>query len=155
MAMTTNIQDRLVELNIEIPKPVVPLGSYTPAVQSGNLVYVSGQLPMQDGKLIYKGHLGEDISIEQGYEAARLCAINAISAVTTVEGDLDKIKRIVKLNGYVMSSPDFYDQPKVINGASELLFDVFGDIGIHSRAAVGVSNLPLGSCVELDLIVEV
>ncbi len=155
MAMTTNISDRLVELNIQIPKPVIPLGSYTPALISGNHIYVSGQLPLQNGSLIYKGRVGDEITIEQGYEAARLAAINALSAISTIIDNLDRIKKIVKLNGYVMSSPDFFDQPKVINGASELLFDVFGDIGVHSRAAVGVSNLPMQSCVEIDLIAEI
>ncbi|HSG32805.1 MAG TPA: RidA family protein [Thermodesulfobacteriota bacterium] len=153
--MTTNISDRLVELNIQIPKPVIPLGSYTPALISGNHIYVSGQLPLQNGSLIYKGRVGDEITIEQGYEAARLAAINALSAISTIIDNLDRIKKIVKLNGYVMSSPDFFDQPKVINGASELLFDVFGDIGVHSRAAVGVSNLPMQSCVEIDLIAEI
>ncbi len=155
MTMTTNISDRLAELNIQIPEPVVPLGSYTPALLSGNNIYVSGQLPLQNGSLIYKGRVGDEISIEQGYEAARLAAINALSAISTIIDNLDRIKKIVKLNGYVMSSPDFFDQPKVINGASELLFDVFGDIGVHSRAAVGVSNLPMQSCVEIDLIAEI
>ena len=155
MTKTTDIEERLKQLNIEIPKPVVPLGSYTPAVLSGNHIYVSGQLPMQDGQLIYKGYVDKEVSIEEGYEAARLAAINALSAITTVIDDLGSIKKIVKLNGYVMSSLDFFDQPKVINGASELLFDIFGDTGIHSRAAVGVSNLPLGSPVELDLIAEI
>ncbi|NIP39708.1 MAG: RidA family protein [Candidatus Dadabacteria bacterium] len=155
MAKTTDIADRLKKLNIEIPKPVVPLGSYAPAVKTGNYVYVSGQLPMHDGKLVYKGRLGSEISLEQGYEAARLSAINALSAITTVIDDLGSIKKILKLTGYVMSAPDFFDQPKVINGASELLFDIFGDIGVHARSAVGVSNLPLQSCVELDLVSEI
>lgn len=155
MPKKKRIEQRLVELNIDIPKPVIPLGSYTPAVLSGSNVYVSGQLPIQNGEIIYKGSVCEQVSIEQAYKAARIAAINALSAMTTVLDDLNKIKRIVKLNGYVLSSPDFFDQPKVINGASDLFFDIFGEIGIHSRSAVGVSNLPMQSCVELDLIAEI
>ena len=155
MEKIKKIEERLLELNIEIPKPIIPLGSYIPAVISGNYVYISGQLPIQGGQLIYKGRVGDDLSIEQGYEAARIAAINAISAITTVIDDLNRIKKIVKLNGYVASSENFFDQPKVINGASELLFDIFGEKGIHTRSAVGVANLPMQSCVELDLIVEI
>jgi enamine deaminase RidA (YjgF/YER057c/UK114 family) len=154
MPKITKIEQRLLELNIELPKPVIPLGSYTPAVISGGLVYVSGQLPIQNGEPVYKGRVGEHVTLEQGYQAARIAAINAISAMTTVIDDLNRIKKIVKLNGYVMSSQDFFDQSKVINGASELFFNVFGEIGIHCRSAVGVASLPLQSCVELDLIAE-
>jgi len=149
-----NIYESLKELGIELPMPVVPIGSYVPAVISGNQVYVSGQLPIRDGDLIHKGRVGEQVTLEQGAEAARIATINALSAITTVIDDLNKIKKIVKVNGYVMSAPGFYDQPKVINGASDLLFSIFGEAGMHSRSAVGVSNLPLGSCVEIDLIAE-
>jgi enamine deaminase RidA (YjgF/YER057c/UK114 family) len=155
MPKIKKIEERLLELNIEIPKPLIPLGSYSPAVISGSFVYVSGQLPIQNGELLYKGRVGEQVSLEQGFKAARIAAINAISAITTVVDDLNRIKKIVKLNGYVASSHNFFDQPKVINGASELFFEIFGEKGIHSRSAIGVGSLPLQSCVELDLIAEI
>ena len=155
MPKIKKIEERLLELNIEIPKPLIPLGSYIPAVISGSFVYVSGQLPIQNGELLYKGRVGEQVSLEQGFKAARIAAINAISAITTVVDDLNRIKKIVKLNGYVASSHNFFDQPKVINGASELFFEIFGEKGIHCRSAIGVGSLPLQSCVELDLIAEI
>lgn len=149
------VEERIMELDLEIPPPVKPLGVYLPAVLSGNQIYISGQLPLIDGKLIHKGILGKEISIDQGYEAARICTLNSLSAIKNITGNLDKIKRIVKLNGYVSSDKDFYDQPKVINGASELLFHAFGERGRHARSAIGVRCLPLGSCVEIDMVVEI
>jgi len=149
------IEDRVRAINLEIPEPVKPLGAYLPALLSGNQIYVSGQLPFLKGQLLHPGQLGRDITIEQGYEAARICALNSLSAIKTVLSDLDKIKRIVKINGYVSSERGFNDQPQIINGASEFFFEVFGESGRHARSAVGVPGLPMGSCVELDLIAEI
>lgn len=143
------------ELNLEIPDPVTPLGKYIPAILIGDLIFVSGQLPIIDGNLIYKGILGQNVNIEQGYEAARICALNSLSAIKSVFPDLNNIKRIVKLNGYVSSDEKFHDQPKVINGASDFFFNVFGNKGRHARSAIGVPSLPMGSCVEIDLIAEI
>lgn len=149
------IEDRVKAISLEIPEPVKPLGAYLPALLSGNQIYVSGQLPFLKGELLHPGLLGRDITIEQGYEAARICALNSLSAIKTVLSDLDKIKRIVKINGYVSSEKGFNDQPKIINGASEFFFEIFGESGRHARSAVGVPGLPMGSCVELDLIAEI
>ena len=149
------IETRVRELNLEIPEPVKPIGAYLPAILSSNYIYVSGQLPFLNGELLHPGLLGSDVTIEQGYEAARICALNSLSAIKTVCNNLDKIKRIVKINGYVSSERGFYDQPKIINGASEFFFELFGDPGRHARSAIGVSELPMGSCVELDLIAEI
>jgi len=149
------IEDRVRAINLEIPEPVKPLGAYLPALLSGNQIYVSGQLPFLKGQLLHPGQLGRDITIEQGYGAARICALNSLSAIKTVLSDLDKIKRIVKINGYVSSERGFNDQPQIINGASEFFFEVFGESGRHARSAVGVPGLPMGSCVELDLIAEI
>lgn len=149
------IEQRLRDLELEIPEPVQPIGAYLPALLSANHVYVSGQLPFLKGQLISPGILGKNVSVKQGYKAARICALNSLSAIKCVLGDLDRIKRIVKLTGYVSSDNGFYDQPKVINGASEIFFEVFGEKGRHARSAVGVSVLPMGSCVELDLIAEI
>lgn len=149
------IEDRVRAINLEISEPVKPLGAYLPALLCGNQIYVSGQLPFLNGELLHPGLLGRDITIEQGYEAARICALNSLSAIKTVLSDLDKIKRIVKINGYVSSEKGFNDQPKIINGASEFFFEIFGESGRHARSAVGVPGLPMGSCVELDLIAEI
>ena len=149
------IEERIRELNLEIPETVKPIGAYLPALLSGNYIYVSGQLPFLNGELVHPGLLGSDVTIEQGFEAARICALNSLSAIKSVFSDLDKIKRIVKINGYVSSERGFNDQPKIINGASEFFFQVFGESGRHARSAVGVPVLPMGSCVELDLIAEI
>lgn len=154
MPLNKTIEDRLKELEIEIPSVPKALGSYTPALISGNHIFVSGQLPIQDGTMVYKGILGRDLSIEQGYQASRLCAINSISAIKSVLEDLNKVKRIVKVNGYVCSDNKFFDQSKVINGASELFYEVFGEIGKHTRSAIGVACLPLESCVEIDVVAQ-
>lgn len=150
-----SIEDRVRAKRLQIPEPVKPLGAYLPALLSGNHIYVSGQLPYFNGKLIHPGLLGRDVTIEQGYEAARICALNSLSAIKTVLSDLDRIKRIVKINGYVSSEKGFHDQPKIINGASEFFFEIFGKSGRHARSAVGVPALPMGSCVEIDLIAEI
>ena len=138
-----------------LPETSKPLAAYIPAVQSGNLVFTSGQLPMINGSLAETGKVGGSVSPERAKELATVCALNALAAVKTVIGDLDKIKRVVKVVGFVSSTPEFSGQPGVVNGASELLGDVFGDKGIHARSAVGVAVLPLDAPVEIELIVEV
>ncbi len=138
-----------------LPETSKPLAAYIPAVQSGNLVFTSGQLPMINGSLAETGKVGGSVSPERAKELATVCALNALAAIKTVIGDLDKIKRVVKVVGFVSSTPEFSGQPGVVNGASELLGEVFGDKGIHARSAVGVAVLPLDAPVELELIVEV
>lgn len=146
--------DRLAELGIELPDVVVPLAAYVPAVRTGNLVYTSGQLPMQAGELLATGKVGVDVSPEEAKALARVCALNALAAVHSLVG-IDAVTRVVKVVGFVASSPGFGGQPGVINGASQLLGEVFGGAGAHARSAVGVSELPLDSPVEVELIVEV
>lgn len=154
--MTGRIDARLAELNIELPKAAVPLAAYVPAVRSGNQLFISGQVPMWNGELRHVGKLGADYSIEQGREAARTCALNIIAqAKLALDGDLDRIVRVVKLVGFVNSTGDFNDQPKVINGASELFGEVFGDAGKHARSAVSAASLPFGVAVEIEAILEV
>lgn len=143
------------ELGITIPTPAKPLAAYVPAVQTGNLVFVSGQLPSKDGQMLHKGLLGREVNVEQGYEAARACAINCLGAVKSLVGSLDNIVQIVKVTGFVAALPDFTDHPKVVNGASELMQQIFGEHGTHARAAVGMASLPLGVPVEVEMIVEV
>ena len=138
-----------------LPETAKPLAAYIPAVQSGNLVFTSGQLPMINGSLAETGKVGGSVSPERAKELATVCALNALAAVKTVIGDLDKIKRVVKVVGFVSSTPEFSGQPGVVNGASEFLGEVFGDKGIHARSAVGVAVLPLDAPVEIELIVEV
>ena len=138
-----------------LPETAKPLAAYIPAVQSGNLVFTSGQLPMIAGNLAETGKVGGSVSPERAKELATVCALNALAAVKTVIGDLDKIKRIVKVVGFVSSTPEFSGQPAVVNGASEFLGEVFGEKGIHARSAVGVAVLPLDAPVEIELIVEV
>ncbi len=150
-----DIEDKLKELNIILPEIAMPLGSYRPCVVSGNYIYVSGQLPLRDGELLSKGVVGDDVSLEEAVEAARICAINSLSVLKNETGDLNKIKKIIKVTGYVASAENFYKQADVINGASNLYFDVFGDRGVHARAAVGVYKLPINAPVEVDLIAEI
>jgi enamine deaminase RidA (YjgF/YER057c/UK114 family) len=145
---------RLEELGLQLPEVVPPLAAYQPAVQSGSHVYVSGQLPMADGKLLETGKVGSDVTPERAKELASRCALNAMAAVHALVG-LDKVVRVVKLTGFVASADGFTGQPGVINGASELFGEVFGDAGKHARAAVGVSELPLGAPVEVEVIVEI
>jgi enamine deaminase RidA (YjgF/YER057c/UK114 family) len=149
-----SIAKRLAELGIILPEAPQPLAAYIPAVISGNLLFVSGQLCLVKGELLYKGKLGKEVSLEQGYEAARTAAINSLAIIKKELGSLDRVTRVVKVVGYVAGAPDFYDQPKVINGASDLLVEVFGDQGRHARAAVGVNSLPLNTPVEIEIIVE-
>ena len=145
---------KLKEMGIELPEAPKPLAAYIPAIQAGEFVYTSGQVPLASGELKYKGKVGSDLTEEQGYEAARLCAINCLSAIKGVIGDLDKIAQVIKVTGFVNSAPGFSSQPKVINGASEFLSQVFGDAGKHARAAVGVSELPINAAVEVEMIVK-
>jgi enamine deaminase RidA (YjgF/YER057c/UK114 family) len=151
----SQIEQRIIDLGFLLPETAKPLAAYIPAVQSGNLVFTSGQLPMIDGSLLETGKVGGSVSPERAKELATVCALNALAAVKTVIGDLDKIKRVVKVVGFVSSTPDFSGQPAVVNGASEFLGEVFGDKGIHARSAVGVAVLPLDAPVEIELIVEV
>lgn len=146
------IEARLAELGISLPPVAKPVAAYVPAVRAGRFVYTSGQLPMVDGKLAYQGKLGADLSVEDGYQAARICALNALAAVQAVAGSLDRVERIVKVVGFVASAPGFNDQPKVVNGASELLGEIFGEAGRHARSAVACNELPLNAAVEVELV---
>ena len=148
-------EERLAELGLSVPDVVPPVAAYVPAVQTGNLVYTAGQLPMRDGSLIATGKVGGDVTPELGAECAQQCALNAIAAVKSVVGDLSRVIRVVKAVAFVASTPDFTGQPGVANGASELIGNVFGDAGKHARSAVGVPVLPLDAPVEVELIVEV
>ena len=150
-----NPSDKLRELGIELPVTVKPLASYVPSLRTGNYIFISGNLPIRDGKLIFEGKVPVDLSIEDGYEAAKIAAINIMAAIKGEIGDLAKVKRIVRLNGFVQCSDDFTMQPKVINGASDLFVEVFGNIGKHTRAVMGVNSLPLNSPVEIDAIIEI
>jgi len=153
--MTGRVESRLAELGLELPTPAAAVANYLPYVTSGTLVYVSGQLPLVEGKVTVIGHLGASVSLEAGQSAARQCAINLLAqARAAAGGDLDRIKRVVRLGGFVASTPDFTDQPKVINSASDLMVAVLGDAGRHSRAAVGVASLPLNAAVEIEAIFE-
>jgi enamine deaminase RidA (YjgF/YER057c/UK114 family) len=151
----SQIEQKIIDLGFLLPETAKPLAAYIPAAQSGNLVFTSGQLPMIAGNLAETGKVGGSVSPERARELATVCALNALAAVKTVIGDLDKIKRIVKVVGFVSSVPEFSGQPGVVNGASEFLGEVFGDKGIHARSAVGVAVLPLDAPVEIELIVEV
>ena len=145
---------RLGELGVVLPQVAAPLAAYVPAVRTGNLVYTSGQLPLESGKLARTGKVGDQVSPEQGKAMARICALNALAAVDALVG-IDAVRRVVKVVGFVASAPGFNGQPGVVNGASELLAEVFGDKGVHARSAVGVAELPLDASVEVELIVEV
>ena len=145
----------LSRLGLALPKVPTPVGSYVPGVRVGNLVLTSGQLPFADGELMYPGHVGADVTIDQACACAKCAALNALAVAAKTAGGLDRIKRIIRLAVYVASAPGFNEQPKVANGASDLLADIFGDHGKHARAAVGTNELPLNSCLELELTVEV
>lgn len=148
------IDQVLARHGVVLPIPPAPAGSYVPVVISGSTAYVSGQIPMESGKIVSKGKLGRDVWLEAGQQAARLCCINALAQLKAATGSLDRIARVVKVTGYVNSDPQFTDQPKVVNGASDFLVEIFGDKGRHARSAVGVSSLPFDSSVELELVVE-
>ena len=149
------IKEKLDTLGITLPTPPKPAGSYIPVVRTGNLVFVSGQIPIKDGKILYSGKVTKDLSIEDAQKGARLCAINALAQLNSEFGNLENISKIVRVSGFVNSPPEFTEQPKVINGASDLLFEIFEEKGQHTRIAVGVSSLPLNSAVEIDLLVEI
>ena len=149
-----SVEDKLKELGLQLPSPPQPAGAYTPAIAAAGLVFVSGQLPLANGEIQYPGMLGRDLDIEDGYAAARLCALTALSVLKAEAGDLDKVS-IVRLGGYVAASDNFTDHPKVINGASDLMADILGTRGVHARLAVGASSLPLGAAVELEVIAVV
>ncbi|HEY9377113.1 MAG TPA: RidA family protein [Jiangellaceae bacterium] len=148
-------EERLAELGLTIPPVAAPVAAYVPAVRTGSYVYTAGQLPLREGELMHAGKVGAGVSPEEAYECARQCALNALAAVRSQVGDLSAITRVVKLVGFVASTPGFTAQPQVVNGASELLGQVFGDIGQHARSAVGVLVLPLDAPVEVELVVEV
>ena len=148
------IDAKLKELGIVIPEVAIPVASYVPAQTTGNLLYTAGQLPFVDGALVKTGKVGGEVSSAEAVELARICTLNALAAAQSVLGSLDRITQIVKVNGFVSSTPDFIGQPTVLNGASELLGEIFGDVGKHARAAVGVAVLPLDAPVEVELIIE-
>lgn len=153
--MSGTIDARLKELGIELPQAAAPAANYIPYVVSGNLVFVAGQITLWNGEIKYKGKVGTDVSTEDGYQAARLCALNLIAQVREAAGgDLDRVKRVVKLGGFVNSGPDFIDQPEIVNGASDLMVEVFGDKGKHARFAVSAASLPRNVAVEVDGIFE-
>ncbi|WAT17336.1 RidA family protein [Aurantiacibacter sp. MUD11] len=149
-----SIEARLAELGIELPKAAAPVAAYVPVVVANGLAHVSGQLPFVDGQLV-TGRLGEDVSLEDGQAAARACGLMILSQLQEAGIALDRVERVVKLGAFVNSTADFTDQPKVANGASELMFEIFGDKGRHARAAVGVPALPLGAAVEVDAVIAI
>jgi enamine deaminase RidA (YjgF/YER057c/UK114 family) len=148
-------EERLRELGIVLPAPPTPAGLYAPAVETGNLLFVSGQLPTRDGKVLRQGKCGRDVSIEDAAELARQCALNALGIVRDHLGSLDSVVRVVRVAGYVASAEGFTDHPKVVNGSSQLLLDVFGEAGRHARIAIGVAELPFGVPVEVEFVFEV
>lgn len=149
--MASEIADRLKQMGIELPEPPKPVASYVGFVRHGDLVFISGQLPLLDGRVTSIGILGRDVSTEDAAEAARICAINLVAQLQVAcDGNLDRVARCVRLGGFVASTPEFDEQPKVINGASDFIADLFGEKGAHARAAVGVSSLPLGASVEVE-----
>ena len=148
------IEERLKELAIEIPTPPSPAGSYIPVVTTGNLAFVSGQIPMKEGKVVFEGKVPNVQSVDSAREAAKICIINGLAQLKANLGTLDKITKFVRISGFVNSEPDFTEHPKVINAASDLLVDIFGDRAKHSRIAIGVASLPLNSTVEMDIVVE-
>lgn len=151
-----SVKNRLKELGIELPEPVAPVANYVPFVKTGNLIAVSGQVSLAPGGKKITGRVPDQVSLEEAVEAARLCGINIIAQLSVaLDGDLERVKRVVRLGAFVHCTDDFTDQPKVANGASDLMVEVFGDRGRHARAAVGVNALPLGVAVEVDALVEV
>ena len=148
-------EDRLKELGFSLPAPPKPVANYVPVVRTGDLLFLSGVLPSRDGRLVLTGKLGENLTVEQGVEAARVAVLNGLSIVRSETGSLDRVKQIVKMVGYVASASGFTDQPQVLNGASDLLVSVFGDAGHHARVAVGAAELPRLAPIEIELIVEV
>jgi enamine deaminase RidA (YjgF/YER057c/UK114 family) len=151
----SGIEERLSELGLELPETAPPVANYVPAVRTGNLVFVSGHAPRQAGRFVYLGKVGRELSVDDGYQAARVVILSALASLKAEIGDLDRVRRIVKLLGMVNSAPEFHDQPAVINGASDLLVELFGEAGRHARSAVGMAELPMGISVEIEMVVEV
>ncbi len=149
------VEARLAELGLQLPAVPPPVANYIRSVRVGNLLFVSGHGPSKDGKYHYSGKLGKDVTVEEGYKAAQLVALNCLASVKEAVGDLDRVRRVVKLLGMVNSAPDFGQQPEVINGASDLLVQLYGDAGRHARSAVGMGGLPRGISVEIEMILEV
>ena len=148
------IEEKLESLGIKLPNPPTPAGSYVPTIRTGNLLFISGQIPMEDGKVIFTGKVSDD-NLETAQKSARMCAINILAQIKREVGNLDKVSKIVRLSGFVNSVSEFSQHPKVINAASDLFFEIFGDIGKHSRIAVGVASLPLDSMTEIDAVIEI
>ena len=149
------IDEKLASLDIILPTPPKSAGSYIPVVITGKLAFVSGQIPIKDGKVTFLGKVPKDVSIEEAQKAAKLCTINALAQLKNELGSLDRISKIVRVSGFVNSTTEFTELPKVINAASDLLYEIFGSKGQHSRIAIGVASLPLNSCVEIDMVVEI
>ncbi len=149
------VEDRLKSLGMVLPEVPAPLAAYVPAKKVGQVIFTAGQLPLLKGELICKGLLGKDVDVEQAYQAARICTLNALAAIKGVVKDLGQIVQVVRVVGYVASTSTFTQQPAIVNGASELLLEIFGEVGKHARSAVGVTSLPLNASVEIELTVEV
>ena len=147
------IEEKIKSLDITLPNPPTPAGSYIPAVKTGNLLFISGQIPMEDGKVLFTGKVSDD-NLETAQKSARMCAINLLAQMKRELGNLDRVTRIVRLSGFVNSDPEFYQHPKVINAASDLFFEIFGDKGKHARIALGAGSLPLNSMTEIDAVIE-
>ena len=152
--MAQDPEASLRELGYELPAVPEPGGAYVPATRAGTLIFTAGQVPFESGELHHTGKVGDAVSLEEAQQAARICALNALAAAAAEAGGLNNIRRIVKVTGFVASAPDFNDQPQVINGASELIGEVFGEAGLHARSAVGVAELPLEAPVEVELVAE-
>lgn len=153
--MTSRIEQRLTQLGVQLPGPGAPGGNYVPFVQVGVLLYMAGQVCRSEGKMAYVGKVGRDLSVEDGQKAARLCALNLLAQLKVAcNGDLDRVERCVRLGGFVNCGPDFLEQPKVVNGASDLMVEVFGEAGKHARTAVGVAALPMDSAVEVEAVFQ-
>ena len=155
MSIRTSFESRLAELQIALPPPPQPLATYVPVVRAGDLLFLSGVLPMRDGQLAFSGKLGRDLTVEQGMEAARLAILNALAIARQELGTLDRIARVVKVVGHVASAEGFVQQPQVLNGASDLLVSIFGEAGRHARVAVGAAELPRGAPVEIEVILSI
>ncbi len=153
--MSGRIEARLGELGLVLPQATAPVANYRPWTRSGALLFISGQVPLQEGRIAVTGRLGETVSVEEGQRAARLCALNILAQAKAALGDLDRVRQLLKLGGFVACTPDFTDHPRVVNGASDLMVEVFGDAGRHARFAVGCPSLPLGAAVEVEAIFEV
>jgi enamine deaminase RidA (YjgF/YER057c/UK114 family) len=151
----SRVEDRIKSLGLVLPEVPAPLAAYIPAKKTGQVIFTAGQLPLLKGELICKGLLGQDVDIEQAYQAARICTLNALAAIKGLVKDLDQIVQVVRVVGYVASTSTFTQQPAIVNGASELLLEIFGEVGKHARSALGVASLPLNASVEIELTVEV